>query len=90
MLDETHKQVVQRIKAVPNETRLLVIDPAGQVYYNERDIIIKSSMANVRVIKTPAQPPVTSNNRPNKLDLNDSTVVQHVKSHSPLKVHHEE
>ena len=69
VIDETHKQVVQRIKNIPNETKLLVIDPVGQAYYTERNIIIKSSMPNVKVIKTPAQ----SSNRPTTLKLNDTT-----------------
>lgn len=88
VLDETHKQVVQRIKAVPNETKLFVIDLAGQIFYNERNIAIKSSMPNVKVIKTPSHQP----NRPTTLKLAGTTTTTTpssnavAKNHSTLKV----
>jgi hypothetical protein len=41
---ENHKQVVQRIKAGGEETRLLVADSQCQDYHDERDIVIKSSL----------------------------------------------
>lgn len=44
---ENHKQVVQRIKAVANETRLLVVDKATDDYYKKAGIVVKSSMPNV-------------------------------------------
>lgn len=69
VVEETHKQVVQRIKAVPNETKLLVIDPQGQLYYAERNITITSSMPNVQKMRTPATPPQRINNRPDNLKL---------------------
>uniref|UniRef100_A0A0N7ZBN2 PDZ domain-containing protein n=1 Tax=Scylla olivacea TaxID=85551 RepID=A0A0N7ZBN2_SCYOL len=45
--NENHKQVVQRIKAVPNETRLLVVDPAADRYYKNRNIVVRGSQDNV-------------------------------------------
>jgi sodium/hydrogen exchange regulatory cofactor NHE-RF2 len=69
VVEETHKQVVQRIKAVPNETKLLVIDPQGQQYYADRNITITSSMPNVQKMRTPATPPQRINNRPDNLKL---------------------
>lgn len=69
VVEETHKQVVQRIKAVPNETKLLVIDPSGQVYYAERNITITSSMPNVQKMRTPTTKPNRMNNRPDNLKL---------------------
>ncbi|XP_046655327.1 Na(+)/H(+) exchange regulatory cofactor NHE-RF2-like [Daphnia pulicaria] len=69
VVEETHKQVVQRIKAVANETKLLVIDPQGQLYYAERNITITSSMPNVQKMRTPATPPQRINNRPDHLKL---------------------
>jgi Na(+)/H(+) exchange regulatory cofactor NHE-RF2/Na(+)/H(+) exchange regulatory cofactor NHE-RF1 len=69
VVEETHKQVVQRIKAVANETKLLVIDPQGQLYYAERNITITSSMPNVQKMRTPATPPQRINNRPDNLKL---------------------
>jgi membrane-associated protease RseP (regulator of RpoE activity) len=69
VVDESHKEVVQRIKTIPNETKLLVIDPSGQLFYAERNIAITSSMPNVQKMKTPATPPVQKNNRPIDLKL---------------------
>ena len=48
-------QVVERIKAVANETTLLVIDASGLAYYNERNITITSTQFNVQVITTPPE-----------------------------------
>lgn len=44
---ENHKQVVQRIKAVANETRLLVVDKPTDEYYKKAGIVVKSSLPNV-------------------------------------------
>lgn len=82
VLEETHKQVVQRIKSIPNETKLLVIDPAGQSYYNERNIPISSSLPNVKSIKTPAHQP----NRPSTLALTESATPAKAQPPSSLKV----
>lgn len=80
--NESHKEVVQRIKAVPNETRLLVIDPHGQLYYAERNVPVSSAMPNVVVMKTPARAP--ANNKPAKVEP-DSLASS--KLRSSLKVH---
>lgn len=40
-------QVVQRIKAVKDETRLLVVDPAADKYYKSRNIVVRGSQGNV-------------------------------------------
>lgn len=55
--NETHKQVVERIKAFPNETKLLVVDPEADEYFRANNIVIKGTMANVKVIKTPEKNP---------------------------------
>ncbi len=39
--------MVQRIKAVPNETKLLVVDKETEEYYRKMDIMVKGSMKNV-------------------------------------------
>lgn len=52
-------QIVERIKAVPNETKLLVLDPEADVYYQERGIAVNSAQSNVTYIKTPAAPRAT-------------------------------
>lgn len=44
---ENHKQVVQRIKAVPDETKLLVVDKETEDYYKRSGIMIKSSLDTV-------------------------------------------
>lgn len=51
--NENHKQVVQRIKAVPNETKLLVVDSEADKYYKAHNIIIKNSLPDVLHLKTP-------------------------------------
>ncbi|KAF4525120.1 hypothetical protein B566_EDAN005062 [Ephemera danica] len=50
--NENHKQVVQRIKAVANETRLLVVDAEAEEYYKSKSIVIKSSLPNVKHLKS--------------------------------------
>ncbi|XP_066588847.1 Na(+)/H(+) exchange regulatory cofactor NHE-RF1 [Prorops nasuta] len=55
--NETHKQVVERIKAFPNETKLLVVDQEADDYFKANNIIIKGTMANVKVVKTPEKNP---------------------------------
>lgn len=44
---ENHKQVVQRIKAVEDETRLLLIDNEVEAYYKQNDVVIHGEMENV-------------------------------------------
>jgi len=41
---ENHKQVVQRIKAVANETKLLVVDKKCEEFHKQNEIIVKSSL----------------------------------------------
>ncbi|XP_020280889.1 Na(+)/H(+) exchange regulatory cofactor NHE-RF1 [Pseudomyrmex gracilis] len=55
--NETHNQVVERIKAFPNETKLLVVDQEADDYFRENNIIIKGTMPNIKVIKTPEKNP---------------------------------
>lgn len=47
------RQVVERIKAVPNETKLLVLDIAGDEWYKEKGIVVKVTQENVIFMKTP-------------------------------------
>ncbi|KMQ95596.1 na+ h+ exchange regulatory cofactor nhe-rf2 [Lasius niger] len=55
--NETHNQVVERIKAFANETKLLVVDEEADDYFRENNIIIKGAMPNIKVIKTPERNP---------------------------------
>jgi len=54
--NENHKQVVQRIKAVPDETKLLVVDERAEEYYKAKNIIVTGDMPSVIYIKTPPRP----------------------------------
>lgn len=55
--NENHKQVVQRIKAVPNETHLLVIGQKEYAWYEQRKLIIRANQPNVMHCKTPVPRP---------------------------------
>ncbi|RWS13434.1 Na(+)/H(+) exchange regulatory cofactor NHE-RF2-like protein [Dinothrombium tinctorium] len=55
--NENHRQVVERIKSVPNETKLLVVDESAEKWYKEKKLTIKSSQPNVLYIKTPVPRP---------------------------------
>lgn len=49
---ENHKQVVQRIKANPDETRLLVVDLDTEKYHKDKNIIITSQLKYVHYISS--------------------------------------
>ena len=51
--NENHQQVVQRIKAVPNEAKLLVVDPEADRYYKENKIVVRGDMPYVLCIEAP-------------------------------------
>lgn len=51
--NENHQQVVQRIKAVPNETKLLVVDSATDKYYKDMKIVVRGDMSNVQCFTAP-------------------------------------
>lgn len=57
--NETHKQVVERIKAFPNETKLLVVDQEADDYFKANNIVIKGNLTNVKVLKTPEKNPAS-------------------------------
>lgn len=59
--NENHKQVVQRIKQIPNETKLLVIDASDYDWYKSRDLVIKSTQSNIKHTKTPVPRPTANN-----------------------------
>merc|ERR1712130_727964 len=44
---ENHRQVVQRIKAVPGETRLLVVDQKSEAWHRDRHVLVKASLPYV-------------------------------------------
>ena len=47
---ENHKQVVARIKAVDDNTNLLVVDKACDDYHKLHDIVVKRSLAHVAIL----------------------------------------
>jgi len=57
---ENHQQVVQRIKAVPDETTLLVVDEETDNYYKELKVVVRGDMENVHVCETPMTNPFTN------------------------------
>lgn len=69
--NENHKQVVQRIKAVDDETKLLVVDAEADKYLKAHDIVIKSNLPSVVHLKTPPSPAGTpAPASPNVNDVN--------------------
>ena len=44
---ENHKQVVARIKAIENETRLLVVDKEADNYYRNKEVVIRRDLPTV-------------------------------------------
>ncbi|KAK7601316.1 hypothetical protein V9T40_008757 [Parthenolecanium corni] len=50
--NENHKQVVQRIKTVPDETKLLVVDTEADNYFKSKNIVIRSDLPNVVYLRT--------------------------------------
>ena len=44
---ENHKQVVVRIKAVPDETKLLVVDKEAEEYYRNKEIVVRHDLPTV-------------------------------------------
>lgn len=61
--NENHRQVVERIKANAEEARLLVVDPAADLWYREHDLVVKSSQMNVVYKRTPVPRPAPDSPR---------------------------
>jgi len=59
---ENHQQVVERIKAVPDEVVLLVVDFDTEAFYSERNIVVSATMPNVVMMETPRPPGHQSSN----------------------------
>jgi PDZ domain-containing protein, putative len=71
--NENHKQVVERIKSSPNETKLLVLDEASDKWYKDKKIIVKSNQFNVIYMKTPSSRPSSNDNAFNESKENLKT-----------------
>merc|ERR1712013_887872 len=59
---ENHKQVVQRIKAVPHETKLLVVDKKCEDFHKQNEIIVKSSLSYVLRLSSEQEKEVINTN----------------------------
>ena len=66
---ENHKQVVARIKAVDDNTNLLVVDKACDDYHRLHDIVVKSSLAPVVTLYDRYQDKETPIQKKKKLEL---------------------
>lgn len=75
--NENHKQVVERIKCIPNETSLLVIDPEADKWYKENNRVVKSGQSNVIFLKTPTKRPVK------ETSFNESEIERDIVENSP-------
>uniref|UniRef100_A0A2M3Z2Y9 Putative ezrin-radixin-moesin-binding phosphoprotein 50 n=1 Tax=Anopheles braziliensis TaxID=58242 RepID=A0A2M3Z2Y9_9DIPT len=76
---ETHKKVVELIKAVPNETRLLVIDPRADA--ND----LKMALAKAATTTATGGAAVTNNNNNNNSTTTNGTSNGHSKEHGQKK-----
>jgi len=52
--------VVQRIKAVPDETKLLVVDQETDNYYKEHKMVVPSDLDSIDVYESPVTNPFTN------------------------------
>lgn len=76
---ENHQQVVQRIKAVATETKLLVVDAEADEYYKEHKIVVCGDLPNIDYHETPDVNPYTS-----QVSLSEiNTSMDNVKVSSP-------
>ena len=57
---DSHQQVIQRVKAFPNETTMLLLDSDADQYYKGKGITVSSSMPNVMQLsnRPRGEPPV--------------------------------
>ncbi|XP_013789123.1 Na(+)/H(+) exchange regulatory cofactor NHE-RF2-like [Limulus polyphemus] len=84
--NENHKQVVERIKAIPHETRLLVLDEEGDKWYKENKLVARSTQSNVVYNKTPIKRPsensVESKAEPEVNGVNNTIESNHQESNN--------
>lgn len=71
---ENHQQVVQRIKAVPDETKLLVVDQDADNYYKEQGMVVPTDMYSVDVYEAPVTNPFTTPAPETEASLNAMTI----------------
>lgn len=71
--NENHKQVVQRIKTVAEETKLLVVDVEADTYFKSKNIVINSDLSNVLYLRTP-NPKLSNGSEENGIANNGSCI----------------
>jgi len=90
---ENHKQVVQRIKSDPNQTRLLVVDSKTENYHKEKNIIITGSLPYIdqfsseqgfEHIDTTLQKPEFGRDSPDSPDSDVNSSLQRGEVHVPV------
>ena len=50
ILQESHLDVVQKLKEKPKEVQMLVVDAEADAYYTEKGTLVHSNMPNVTTI----------------------------------------
>lgn len=73
---ESHKQVVERIKAFPGETRLLVVDQQADEYFRANNIPVSSTMPGLKVLRTPERSPASAHEAPEALPSGPNGLAQ--------------
>lgn len=61
--DDSHQQVIQRIKAGGDQTKMLVLDRSADDYFRAKGINVNGRMSNVKTITTPERSKYTPINR---------------------------
>jgi len=74
---ENHKQVVQRIKAVPDETKLLVVDKKCEEFHKQNEIIVKSSLPYVLHLSSEQEEEVIDDEEVIDTRLQEVTIENH-------------
>ena len=74
--NENHQQVIERIKTVPNETKLLVVDSIADEYFQVNKIIICGEMSDILYGVTPDEnsPDIYAKVSKNKPALESSAI----------------
>jgi len=65
--NENHRQVVARIKAVADETRLLVVDAAAEAHFKQRELVVRGDMPGVRHLSSNSDPAAAAADAPHKV-----------------------
>lgn len=76
--NENHQQVVQRIKAGGEETKLLVVDAETDLYFKEKKIVVRGDMPEVVYCKTPLTSDVVTDEKPVHVNSNHTDSEAHL------------